>query len=370
MNKIDHGEMEDAERLMRDNPAVTKARLEELIAERDARFDELGRFGATSGHEIHKEVLNEFMEENVRYLKLYDMYRGVSGDEMLYKRFAARRLRYEGAFYTHSGEDECGDHLDWEGAQQFYRDALGRLAEAFTIAKEVNDTRLMASIKINEGSTLIRLLEPEKALEAYKEGMRYADQQQGEMYKGMVRLNMGNTYVWIGEPDESLAFGQAALESFKKMGRGTWQANAVMVIGNAQMQQKKFASSWETLRMALDLAVQSGEDRVRGKALMNLGGVALMLKRPEAISYFQQAREWYTSHGDVYTAIERETILQDSLMMMSRAAEQAGNQAEAEQYRKEFVKSIAAEPDRYQLVRESPCYALYKARPVKQAAAQ
>jgi tetratricopeptide (TPR) repeat protein len=141
-----------------------------------------------------------------------------------------------------------------------------------------------------------------------------------------------------------------------------------MVIGNAQMQMKQFATSWETLRTALDLAIQSGEDRVRGKALVNLGAVALMLKRPEALTYLKQARDWYSNHGDVYTEIERETILQDSLMLMSRAAEQAGNEQDAERYKQEFLQSMSADPERYNQVRESPCYALYKARPANQTA--
>src|SRR3972149_4106280 len=179
---------------MKDNLAVTKTRLEELINERDTRFDELGRFGATSGHEVHKEILDQFIQENVRYAKLFDLYRKLTGDEVLYMRFEARRLRYEGAFLTHEGEDVCGDTLDWAAAQKLYQEALAKLAAGLALAREVNDTRLMASAKINIGSTLIRMIEPEKAIEAYTEGMRYADQLPGEMSKGLVRLNMGNTY--------------------------------------------------------------------------------------------------------------------------------------------------------------------------------
>jgi tetratricopeptide (TPR) repeat protein len=371
MNKIDHNEMDDAERLMKDNLAVTKTRLEELINERDTRFDELGRFGATSGHEVHKEVLDQFIQENTRYARLFDLYRKLTDDEMLSKRFEARRLRYEGAFLTHDGEDVCGDTLDWGAALNHYREALEKLDAAFALAQEVNDTRLMASAKINIGSTLVRMVEPEKAIAAYTEGMRYADQLPGEMYRGMVRMNMGNTYVWIGEPDKSMSYAQSALESFRKMGRGTWEANAQLLIGNAQMHQKNLSSAWETLRLALDLAVQSGEDRVRGKALINLGSIAVLLNRPtEATAYLEQARDWFGNHGEVYTAIERETVEQDGLLLLSEAAKQAGNKDQAEQYRQEFLRSLAASPGRYNAVRESPCYALYKARPVKQQAAR
>lgn len=363
LNKLDHGQTEDAERLMRDNLAVTHQRLEEVLAERDARFDELGRFGATSGHEVHQEVLQEFQEENLRYARLFDLYRRLTGDETLYKRFEARRLRYEGAFLTHAGEDRCGDHLDWDGARQLYRQALERLEAGFALAQQVRDTRLMASAKINMGSTLIRLLEPEQAIAAYEEGMRYADQLPGEMYKGMVRLNLGNTYVWIVQPEKSLDYAQAALESFKKMGRGTWQANAMMVIANAQMEQQQYASSWETMRMALELAVQSGEDRVRGKALLNLGTLALLLKRPEAAEYVRQAMEWYQDHGEVYTALEREIVQMNGWMTLSRIAEEQGKPEEAQRYRQELAKRLQASPGRYEQLRGSPCYALYKANP-------
>ena len=361
MTKLDHGEEADAERLIKDNLVVEKKRLEDLIDERDSKFDELGRFGATSGHEVHKEVLDAFMEENKHYAKLFDLYRKVSGDSILYKRFEARRLRYEGAFFTHDGEDTCGDTLNWDEAQKKYHLALERLDAAFVLAKEVNDLRLMASTKINIGSTLIRLVQADKALDAYNEGMRYADQVNGELYRGLVRLNLGNTYVWTVQPDKSLMYAQAALASFKKMGRGTWVANALMVIGNAQMEQKNYQSSWETLRQALDQAEQSGEDRVHGKALLNLAGLSMALnKNDDAVNYFKQAMDWFVSHGDVYTEIERETVRQDGLLNLRRLALAANDTALAEQYRKEFFDSLKGNSERYQQIRESPCYALYK----------
>lgn len=360
---VKYGEIEKAERQMKDNLPVTRQRLEELIAERDRRFDELGRFGATSGHEVHKEVLDNFLEENRHYSKLFEIYGRLANDSVLPKRFEARRLRYEGAYYTHAGEDECGEHLDWEAARRLYQEALDRLEAGFALAKEVNETRVMASAKINIGSTLIRMLEPERAIAAYKEGMSYADQLPGDMYKGMVRLNLGNTYVWIVEPEQSLQYAQDALAAFRRMGRGTWESNALMVIGNAQMLQKQYASSWETQRAALDLAMQSGEDRVRGKALLNLGVLALLLNRPDAANYIEQARDWYANHGDVYTQLERDVVAQDSLMMLSQAAQQAGDRELADRYKKQFTDTINVDPERYSQMRNSPCYALYKAQP-------
>ncbi len=367
---LDEGNVAHVERLIRDNLEVTKSRLEDFIVARDGRFDELGRFGATSGHEVHKAVLDEFMEENLQYARLYELYRDITGDEELYIRFEARRLRYEGAFFTHSGEDECGDHLDWDHANEFYEKALSRLDQAFALATQIDDLRLMTSTKINMGSTLIRMIEPERAIVEYEEALGYASQLPGNLYPAMVGLNMGNTYVWMGQPEKSLSYAQDALVSARKLGRGTWESNVQMVIGNAQLQQKQFASAWETLRTALDLAIQSGEDRVRGKALINLGMVAAQLKRPEAMTYLEDAREWYTEHGDVYTLIESEVIMQDTLMMMSRVAGAAGQAEEAENYRRRYYQSISEDPERYNEVRNSPCYALYKARPVVQKQSQ
>jgi uncharacterized protein YicC (UPF0701 family) len=129
------------------------------------------------------------------------------------------------------------------------------------------------------------------------------------------------------------------------------------------MEQKNFASSWETLSMALEVAKQSGEDRVRGKALMNLGAVAAQLKRPEAADYIKEAQQWYRTHGEVFTQIERETVAVDGLMMLARIYDSQGNQAEADKYRKAYTAAIAENPDRYNEVRSSPCYALYKANP-------
>ena len=308
-------------------------------------------------------LFRSFIAENERYLKLFDLYRKLTGDARTYKRFDARRLRYQGAFLTHDGEDLCGEELKWDEAKKHYEDSLAKLEAGFAIAKEIKDIPLMASAKINMGSTLIRLLETDKAIAAYNEGMKYADQLPGELYKGMVRLNLGNTYVWTVQPDKAFQFANDALKSFKKMGRGTWQANAMMVIGNAQMEQKNFASSWETLSTALQVAKQSGEDRVRGKALMNLAAVAMQLKRPEAADYVLEAQEWYKSHGETFTQIERDTVAIDGLMMLSRIYEGQGKAAEADKYRKAYAAAVGANVDHYNATKNSPCSALYKANP-------
>lgn len=280
LTRAEKGDVPGAERLMRDNLPVEKRRLEETLAQFDQKFDDLGRSGATSGRDVHADVLEKFLDEVRRYEKLFDIYRRVSGDGVLLKRVDARILRFEGAYYTAYGEDACGEGLRWAEAEKRYTTAMERLQAGFDLAKEVNDLRLMASAKNNMGSTLIRLVEPEKAIQAYEEGLRYASQLPGEMYKGLVNLNLGNTYVWIGQPETSLHYSESAMASFRKMGRGTWQANAQMNIGNAYIRERKFSTAWESLRVALEMAKQSGEDRVRGRALLNLGMVAFQLKRP------------------------------------------------------------------------------------------
>ena len=362
--RLDKGDMAGAERLMSDNLPVMKRRLEETLAGFDQKFDDLGRSGATAGHDVHTEILQQFIDEVTHYEKLFDVYRRLTNDETLYKRAEARRLRFEGAYYTHYGEDICGEALNWEEAQRRYHISLDRLEAAFALAKEVNDVRLMASIKNNVGSTFVRLVEPDKAVQAYQEGMRYASQLPGEMYKGLVNLNMGNAYVWIGDPDKSLGYSQAALASFKKMGRETWQANALMTIGNAYMRQNKFSDAWETIRVALEMAKQSGEDRIRGRALLNLGMVAIRLKKPEGLSLIKEGLDWYEKEGfDVYTTIEKEAVRQDGLRMLSQLERDSGNEAAAEQYDKEYIQSLGPDPDRYKTLRESPCFAIYKAQP-------
>jgi len=369
--RLDAGDVAGAERLLSENMPVTKRRLEEKIAEFDQKFDELGRSGATGGHDVHTKVLQAFIDEVRRYQKLFDVYRGLSDDEALYKRAQARTLRFEGAYYTHFGEDACGDELDWEEAQERYHTALGKLDAAFALAREVNDVRLMASTKMNEGSTWIRLIEPEKAIRAYEEAMRYAQQLGGDMYPGLVNLNLGNTYVWLGDTAKSLPYSEASLAAFRRMGRGTWQANAAMNIGNAYIRQQRFSNAWETMSLALELAKRSGEDRIRGRALLNLGMVAWQLKRPEAIALVKEALEWYAGEGkEIYTPIEREAVGQDGLRLLSQIARDNGDEEAAERYNKEFFESLGSDPDRYGALRASPCFEIYKARPLKQAPAQ
>jgi len=369
--RLDAGDVAGAERLLGENLPVQKRRLEEKLTEFDQKFDELGRAGATGGHDVHTAVLQAFIDEVRRYQKVFDVYRRLSNDEVLYKRASARTLRFEGAYYTHFGEDSCGDELDWEEAQERYHTALEKLEAAFALGRETNDQRLMASAKINLGSTWIRLIEPEKAIQAYEEAMRYAQQLGGDMYPGLVNLNLGNTYVWIGDPEKSLTYSEASLAAFRRMGRGTWQANAAMNIGNAYLRQQKFSTAWESLSLALELAKRSGEDRIRGRALLNLGMAVWQLKRPEAAPLVQEALAWYAGEGkEIYTPIEREAVSQDGLRLLSQIAKDSGDEAAAEEYNRRFFEAVGPDPDRYGALRASPCFEIYKARPIRQAAAQ
>src|SRR5581483_4395327 len=145
-------------------------------------------------------------------------------------------------------------HLDWAKAQQLYASALDSLARALKIAEQLKDARMVASVQVNIGSTLIRLGRTDEAIQAYNQGLQAADTLPFDLYKGLLRMNLGNTYVWIGQPDKSLAYSQQALTLFRKMGRGTWEANALMNIGNAYLRQKDYTNAWNTLQTALQVA--------------------------------------------------------------------------------------------------------------------
>src|SRR3990170_298267 len=109
--QLERGEAVRAEEILKANLARIKPRLEAVISDIDREFDILGRFGAVSIY--FGPGYGDLETSNERYQKLFAMYRRLSGDESLYKRFEARRLRVEGAHFTNQGEIECGDHLDW-----------------------------------------------------------------------------------------------------------------------------------------------------------------------------------------------------------------------------------------------------------------
>jgi tetratricopeptide (TPR) repeat protein len=289
--QLDRGEDDKAEAILKANLARIKPRLEAVIADIDREFDILGRFGAVSIY--FGPGYGDLTASNERYEKLFEMYRRLGGDNDLYKRFEARKLRVEGAHLTNQGEIECGDNLDWVKAQQHYQTALERLNESYQLAEEIKDVRLQASAKVNIGSTLIRLGKPDEAIQAYNEGLAKADTMPADLYKGLLRLNLGNTYVWIGQPDKSLSYSQDALAIFRKIRRGTWEANALMNLGNGYLRQKDLNNAWNTLQQALQVARQNGEYRVYGRALLNLGMAGMELKKKEAIPYIEEALEWY-----------------------------------------------------------------------------
>jgi tetratricopeptide (TPR) repeat protein len=363
--QLEREEDERAEEILKANLTRIRPRLEAVIGEIDREFDIIGRFGAVSIY--FGPGYGELQASNERYEKLFDLYRGLSGDETLYNRFQARKLRIEGAHLTNQGEIACGDHLDWSKAQELYETALDRLNASYRLAQELGDVRLQASAKVNIGSTLIRLGKPDDAIAAYNEGLDKADTMPADLYKGLLRLNLGNTYVWLGQPDKSLSYSRDALEIFRRIGRGTWEANALMNLGNGYLRQKDLMNAWDTLQQALEVARKNGEYRVYGRALLNLGMTGLHLKRQEAIPYLEEAAEWYRQDREVYPAIEREVIIQEALRMLNQLAQQIGDQAMQEKYGKLYADAAAAAPHSFSELKASPCFAIYMARPAPSA---
>jgi tetratricopeptide (TPR) repeat protein len=360
--QLERGETGNAEELLRANLTAIKPRLEAVLTDIDREFDILGRFGAVSIR--FGPGYGDLEASNRRHEKLFELYRRLGGDESLYKRFMARKLRVEGAHYTNQGENVCGEQWNWAEAEKLYQLALERLQAGFNLAREMNDLRLMASSKLNMGSALIRLGKGEEGIAAYNEGMRYAQQMPGDLYKGLLNLNLGNTYVWTGDPDKSLSYSQEALAIFRRIGRGTWEANALMNLGNAYLRRQNFASAWETLNLALEVARKNGEYRVYGRALLNLGMAGVQLKKADAIAMLEEALEWYRNDREIYPSIEREVVLQDGLRLISQVARQVGDTATAEKYDQQFMELINQNPDRYGELRASPCFAIYQARPM------
>src|SRR5581483_8727489 len=124
--QLEKGYNQQAEELLRANLTRIKPRLEAVVQDIDRQFDTLGRFGAVSIY--FGPGYGELEASNNRYERLFALYRKLGGDENLYQRFEARRLRVQGANYTNQGEIACGDHLDWAKAQQLYASALDSLA--------------------------------------------------------------------------------------------------------------------------------------------------------------------------------------------------------------------------------------------------
>lgn len=359
--QLDRGETARAEEILKANLTRIKPRLEAAVQDIDREFDILGRFGAVSIY--FGPGYGALEASNERYEKLFSLYRRLSGDEELYKRFEARKLRVEGAHLTNQGEIQCGDHLDWSKAQQLYETALQRLNASYKLAEELKDVHLEASAKMNIGSALIRLGKPQEGIQAYNEGLAKADTMASDLYKGLLRLNLGNTYVWLGQPDKSLSYSQAALAIFRKVHRGTWEANALMNLGNGYLRQKDLNNAWNTLQQALEVAKKNGEYRVYGRVLVNLGMAGLAMKKKEAIPYLEQAVAWYRQDREVYPAIEREVIVQQALQMLSQLAQEVGDKDLQEKYAREYAEAAASAPHSFSELKASPCFAIYMARP-------
>ena len=92
----------------------------------------------------------------------------------------------------------------------------------------------------------------------------------------------------------------------------------------------------------------------------------LQLKKPESTALVEEALDIYKKDTEVYPSIEREAILQQGLRMLSQIAQQSGDEALAEQRMKEYFEAFGSDPDRFNKLRQSPCFEIYQARPASQ----
>ena len=92
----------------------------------------------------------------------------------------------------------------------------------------------------------------------------------------------------------------------------------------------------------------------------------LQLKKPEATALVEEALAIYREDTEVYPSVEREAVLQDGLRLLSQIARQSGDEALADERMKQFFESMGSDPDRYNTIRQSPCFEIYQARPASQ----
>lgn len=164
---------------------------------------------------------------------------------------------------------------------------------------EVKALDLAGTVASNLGRTYDLLGEPDRALEAYRQGLELAGLVQDRRLEGQVLNNLGVLQRQVGEPQEALSSFDRALEIFEAAGSHRWRGYVLgnvgatyQALGQLELARIHYLRASEAWRGSADPTREA-------EVLVDLGLVFRQLGRPEeAERVLGQAREIWKSAGD------------------------------------------------------------------------
>ena len=341
---LKQGDLPAAESLVRENAESIGEELNEILADMDRGFDELGRQKAR--YDILQEKFAQFEATWMPSQEVFQLFSRVTEQPDYLDHFQAKRLRIEGARHTTSA-DFFWDRQEYSEALREYSQAIRKLRAAIPLAQAVNNQKLVAASLTNIGYAEIYSGNHAEGLRTYSQALEIAEQRQDDVFQGMYLLNLGTFHLYTLQPQEALHYSLQASEMTRKTGRRTWEANALLNVGAAYLFSRKHEEAHSYLQKALLKAQDAKDRRSHGRILYNLALVAVQFGQVAAAADFlEQALEWYSGYDSVYSQAEHALVQYHGLHLLTNLYQKLSNPEKVEYYKTQATELASQDPQR------------------------
>ncbi|OJV55850.1 MAG: hypothetical protein BGO31_17330 [Bacteroidetes bacterium 43-16] len=274
--------------------------------------------------QTEKEKL-DFLSEIILEIRTEDVERGLKLSEELMER--SKAINYQlgiGNAYNHKGA------CYWIKGE--YEDGLDELAEAYSIARELEDKTLEAKALNNYGRIYRELGDISNALVHFEEALEINEQLNNVINQSINLTNIANLYLDLSDYDSALEYALKCLPIFEKEQDNVRLASIYNTLGNIYYKK-------EMLNEALDYFQRMqmmAEENSPSKSLANsgLGKVYFKLNDYERASHFlnialEQSKETNNFEVEIITLYylaylyENQALYQKSLEFYNEALQLA-----------------------------------------------
>ena len=254
-------------RAVKDDPAATRAALDELLVRVDGSVH--------SDRERPEQRRVQYDAEALALgTRIGSAYAAATGDRTYARRFQARQQRLSGTELLN---------------KRRYRQALVPLSTALREARALNDAWLEVITLINAGYAHLELGNGQEALASCQQAADRASSLDVKA-RALALFNLGSIHLHLGHAAESSAYSQQAVSASREAKVRLWEGNALMNIGAAQLQSGDIEASRESFEQALEVLLKTSDRLGQGRVLYNLGLVAMQQQRlADAAQYMERA---------------------------------------------------------------------------------
>jgi diguanylate cyclase (GGDEF)-like protein len=149
--------------------------------------------------------------------------------------------------------------------------ALQVIEEGLPIADEVGSTKLKATLYLNQGTALGKMVRPRASLEGYEKALRFGRESGLVPIQATALNNIGDSYLISKDYPKAEVFARQALEAYRATGELGGTITAQSNIGFALMGQGKIREGVAEVRAAIHLSQESGAKTDQEAILGELG---------------------------------------------------------------------------------------------------